>query len=148
MNTLRIERQNKTYHLVRGSGLQRSKRSKRRSERKTRALGAEQLIEALERPRHASAKLRQPLWCQEVAGKNSERHRTQTNGGGARPLEQEWLREHGTKYALEWVALDGAELVAHGKSARQVLQEAKAKGYHRPLIVQVPEQPELPFGGW
>jgi hypothetical protein len=79
---------------------------------------------------------------------NGKQNGARSSGVWDRSLEQEWLKQHGREFALDWVALDGAELVAHGKSARQVLEEAKTKGYHRPLIVQVPEQPELPFGGW
>jgi hypothetical protein len=115
---------------------------------KIRALGAEQLARAIKMPTHANARSQQTISGREAAGPHSEKHRAHVNGGGVRSLEQEWLREHGAEYAFEWVALDGAKLVAHGKSARQVLETAKTMGYDRPLIVQVPEEPELPFGGW
>jgi hypothetical protein len=75
------------------------------------------------------------------------------NGGklsamSARSLEQAWLKQHHAEYAGAWVALEGGNLVAQGSSARQVLEAAKAKGYQQPLVVHVPCEPQLPFGGW
>jgi hypothetical protein len=66
----------------------------------------------------------------------------------SRSLEQEWLAQHHAEYAGAWVALEGALLVAQGSSAREVLDAAKSGGYDQPLIVHVPPEPELPFGGW
>jgi Arc/MetJ-type ribon-helix-helix transcriptional regulator len=66
----------------------------------------------------------------------------------ARSLEQEWLKHHAADYAGSWVALEGARVVAHGSSAPQVLEAAKAEGFEQPLVVHVPSERELPFGGW
>jgi hypothetical protein len=66
----------------------------------------------------------------------------------SRSLEQAWLKQHHAEYAGVWVALEGASLVARGSSARQVLDAARSKGYEQPLIVHVPNEPQLPFGGW
>jgi hypothetical protein len=66
----------------------------------------------------------------------------------SRSLEQAWLKQHHTEYAGAWVALEGACLVAQGSSARQVLDAARSEGYDQPLIVHVPSEPPLPFGGW
>jgi len=67
---------------------------------------------------------------------------------GSRLLEQEWLHRHRGEYAGAWVALEGTRLVAVGSSARQVLDAAKLAGYEQPLVVHIPSEPELPFGGW
>jgi hypothetical protein len=66
----------------------------------------------------------------------------------SRSLEQIWLKEHHSEFPGDWVALEGASLVAHGPSARQVLEAAKSAGYEQPLIVHIPSEPQLPFGGW
>jgi hypothetical protein len=66
----------------------------------------------------------------------------------SRSLEQAWLKPHQAEYAGAWIALEGARLVAQGSSARQVLDAAQLKGHDQPLIVHVPGEPELPFGGW
>ena len=65
----------------------------------------------------------------------------------SRSLEQTWLDEHRAEYAGAWVALEGASLVAHGASARQVLDAAMSAGYDQPLVVHVPSELPLPFGG-
>jgi hypothetical protein len=66
----------------------------------------------------------------------------------SRLLEQAWLKQYRADYAGAWVALEGARLIAQGASARQVVDAARAGGYDQPLIVRVPSEPELPFGGW
>jgi Family of unknown function (DUF5678) len=68
--------------------------------------------------------------------------------GGARYLEQEWIKQHKAEYLGAWVALEGTRLLAHGSSAFEVLTAAKAKGSEQPLVVHIPLEPELPFGGW
>lgn len=65
-----------------------------------------------------------------------------------RGLEQQWLREHEAEFAGDWVALDGARLLGHGKSAREVLNAARSVGVKCPLVVHIPPQPETEFGGW
>ena len=90
-------------------------------------------------------------------GKNSVQHisgpvAVERNGGkatgGARSLERAWLKQHQAEHIGAWVALEGASLVAHGSSARQVLDAANSAGYEQPLVVHIPSEPELPFGGW
>ena len=68
--------------------------------------------------------------------------------GGARLAEQEWIRSHGELYAGQWVALDGSELISHGPRARAVRDEARAKGVEHPLLVRLPDEPQLPYAGW
>ena len=66
----------------------------------------------------------------------------------SRRLEQAWLTQHHAAYAGAWVALQGARLVACGSSAQQVLDAARSDGYDQPLVVHIPGEPPLPFGGW
>jgi len=66
----------------------------------------------------------------------------------SRSLEQAWLKQHHAEYAGAWVALEGARVVAQGISAREVLDTARSEGYDQPLVVHIPSEPDLPFGGW
>jgi len=65
-----------------------------------------------------------------------------------RRREQEWLHSNGPRYAGQWVVIDGDQLVSHGENAMDVLQQARAAGIQHPLLVQIPKEPPLPFGGW
>jgi hypothetical protein len=65
-----------------------------------------------------------------------------------RSLERIWLKQHQAEYAGAWVALEGARLLAQGSSALQVLDIATSMGYDQPLVVHVPSEADLPFGGW
>ena len=62
--------------------------------------------------------------------------------------EQEWLRAHGPEYSGQWVALNGDELLSHGSDARGVRDEARAKGVQTPLMVHIPDEPDLPSAFW
>src|SRR5713226_2283129 len=61
-----------------------------------------------------------------------------------RKRERDWLIEHSTEYAGQWVALDGGQLVAEGSRARDVLEKARALGHDQPLLVHVAERSALP----
>ncbi len=67
-------------------------------------------------------------------------------------LEQKWLTENREKYAGQWVALVGDNLLSHGTDAKAVYQEAHQKaaefGDALPLVVLMEKEPDLPFGGW
>ena len=65
-----------------------------------------------------------------------------------RYLEQQWLHDHEEEYRGQWLALHGSQLLASGTTAKQVMEEAHELGCPRPLIVRIPKEPELPFGGW
>jgi hypothetical protein len=70
-------------------------------------------------------------------------------GANSGPMpEQEWLRVHGQEYCGQWVALDGIELLSHGSDARRVRDEARAKGVQTPLMVHIPDEPNLPSAFW
>jgi hypothetical protein len=77
-----------------------------------------------------------------------EQNGSKVNAISSRHVEQDWLDQHHAAYAGAWVALDGTRLVAHGSSAQQVLDAAKSEGCEQPLIVHIPSEPPLPFGGW
>jgi predicted DNA-binding antitoxin AbrB/MazE fold protein len=66
----------------------------------------------------------------------------------ARLQEQEWIRLHGSSYRGQWVALQGSDLISHGTKGREVRDAARAKGIQRPLLVHLPDEPELPSAGW
>ena len=65
-----------------------------------------------------------------------------------RKREMQWVRLHGQEYAGKWVAVEGDRLLSSGRKAKPVLEHAQAQGVARPLLLHIPEQPELPFGGW
>jgi hypothetical protein len=62
--------------------------------------------------------------------------------------EQEWLRRYSDEYKGQWVALHGDVLLSDGSDARTVRDEARAKGIQLPLLVHIPEEPNLPSAGW
>jgi hypothetical protein len=66
----------------------------------------------------------------------------------AREREREWLHLNGPRYAGQWVAIEGDKLVSHGENAKAVLHQARAEGVQHPLLMQIPKEPPLPFGGW
>jgi predicted DNA-binding antitoxin AbrB/MazE fold protein len=62
--------------------------------------------------------------------------------------EQEWLRANSREYRGQWVALNGEELLSHGSDARGVRDEARAKGVQTPLMIHIPDEPNLPSAFW
>ena len=70
------------------------------------------------------------------------------DANSGRVPEQEWLRAHGQEYSGQWVALNGEELLSHGSDARGVRDEARAKGVETPLMVHLPDEPDLPSAFW
>ncbi len=61
--------------------------------------------------------------------------------------ELHWLATESGPYAGEWVALDGASLVAHGMKLAEVSAAAAAAGVVEPFFARV-SRDKLPFGGW
>ena len=52
------------------------------------------------------------------------------------------------KYKGLWVALvNDTEVISADKSVRKVVEEAKKKGYEKPLLFKVPKN-DLPFVGF
>lgn len=62
--------------------------------------------------------------------------------------ELQWLAKDSSPYTGQWVALDGARLVAHGASLATVSAAADTAGVEEPLFAHVSENQELPFAGW
>ena len=85
-----------------------------------------------------------------------EIRRTETNGlrlAEAEPeidrsRESDWLKEHAQQYAGKWVALSGDQLIAAGEDGVAIFNEAKAKGFDRPILFQVESPDAYPFGFW
>jgi hypothetical protein len=71
-----------------------------------------------------------------------------TNSGRMPEPEKEWLLAHGQEYSGQWVALNGEELLSHGSDARGVRDEARAKGVQTPIMVYIPDEPNLPSAFW
>jgi predicted DNA-binding antitoxin AbrB/MazE fold protein len=61
--------------------------------------------------------------------------------------EMLWLAKESAPYAGEWVALDGARLVAHGPKLAAVRAAAQAAGITEPFLASIPDN-DLPFAGW
>lgn len=59
----------------------------------------------------------------------------------------QWIEEHKEEYDGQWVCLDGDTLISHGKDAKSVYDEAKAKGIETPFMERVKAK-ILPWGGW
>lgn len=59
----------------------------------------------------------------------------------------DWLRQHAHEYAGEWVALDGARLIAHGPNEAEVWAAAQADGVALPLLHRIAAADEPPFMG-
>ncbi len=58
-----------------------------------------------------------------------------------------WIDEHKEEFDGQWVCLDGDELIAFGKDAKSVYDEAKVKGIKAPFMERVKAK-VLPWGGW
>jgi uncharacterized protein DUF5678 len=64
--------------------------------------------------------------------------------GAMRALQ--WIAEHAREYAGEWVALDGAQLIAHGRDHGEVWATAQASGAHLPLVTFVEDPDKIYMG--
>jgi len=60
----------------------------------------------------------------------------------------QWLIDNAREYAGQWVALDGARLIAHGHDHREVYAAANADGAYLPLIELVEDADAPPFAGF
>jgi hypothetical protein len=58
--------------------------------------------------------------------------------------------EQARRYAGQWVALDGDQVVADGPRPKEVLTEAETRGHNDPLLHYFPlRDPDTMFwGGW
>jgi hypothetical protein len=63
--------------------------------------------------------------------------------------EMRWLNEHSADYAGQWVVLDGDRLIASGREAKPLLEEARRLGIETPFLTLVQSDPDAPsWGGW
>lgn len=58
-----------------------------------------------------------------------------------------WVDENREEYDGQFVVLEGDELIAHGKNAKELYKIARSKGIESPFIKRVKAE-ILPFGGW
>lgn len=58
-----------------------------------------------------------------------------------------WIEEHKEEFDGQWVVLDGNRLISHGKDAKTVYDQARAKGIETPFLERVKAK-ILPWGGW
>ena len=61
--------------------------------------------------------------------------------------EMQWLTKESRPFAGEWVAVEGARLVAHGAKLAEVRAAAKTAGAVDPIFARVSSDTD-PFGGW
>ncbi|MGH9834763.1 MAG: DUF5678 domain-containing protein [Blastocatellia bacterium] len=54
-----------------------------------------------------------------------------------RSRELKWIKEHRKEYAGQWIALDGACLISHGTTSREVIAAARQSGVESPFIVHL-----------
>ncbi|MGH9765804.1 MAG: DUF5678 domain-containing protein [Blastocatellia bacterium] len=65
-----------------------------------------------------------------------------------RSREMRWIKEHRAKYAGQWVALDGDQLLSHGTDAHQVFADARRLATS-PFFAHLDPENEAHFiGGW
>jgi hypothetical protein len=66
-----------------------------------------------------------------------------------RQREMDWIRENRSKYANQWVVVEGARLIAADADAHRSFAAAKAAGIDVPFLVHVLAEDPLPFvPGW
>lgn len=70
------------------------------------------------------------------------------NGGKNPSPNIEWLKAHRNEVAGKYVALESGELIAKGRTLREVDQEAKKKGAIQPLLTYVAAEDEELWAGW
>lgn len=64
---------------------------------------------------------------------------------GAMPALR-WIAEHAREYAGQWVALDGARLIAHSRDHDEVWAAAQASGVYLPMVTFVEDPDKIHMG--
>lgn len=92
-------------------------------------------------------RLRQWLTEEELnlAGKNGA---DVTPSALHREREMQWLAQHESEYAGQWLALDGNRLLSYGEDPHKVRAEARARGVETPFVVFAEDPAEFFTGGW
>ena len=66
-----------------------------------------------------------------------------------RTREMDWIKDNRSKYADQWVVVEGDCLIAADADAHKVFAAAKAAGIEVPFLVHVLPEDPLPFvPGW
>ena len=60
---------------------------------------------------------------------------------------RKWLDEHEAEYLNQWVCLDGDQLIAHSRDAREVYRKAKEAGVKVPFVHHIGEEPKASWSG-
>ncbi len=62
-----------------------------------------------------------------------------------REVEMKWLQDHHSEVAAlypgEWIAIDGAKLVAHAGDLPTLLKLSREAGHRHPFITAIPSEP-------
>ena len=75
-----------------------------------------------------------------------ERSRRRAEIEGQYREEMAWLADNHHRYAGQWLALEGARLLASGATSREVFEQIGDRPVP-PLVIRIDEV-ELPFAGW
>ena len=71
---------------------------------------------------------------------------------GRRETELRWLQEHSDRiveFVGQWIAINGNELVSHGRSLREVREAVRQRGIEQPLMFYVAgDEPEISFAAF
>lgn len=85
------------------------------------------------------------LWFADVIGQPRSPLVLEAHGpsaqAGRRDIELRWLEQHTAELqglAGHWVAINGSELISHGRDLKEVLEEARKRKADRPLLFHVP----------
>lgn len=65
-----------------------------------------------------------------------------------RSREMAWIENNRSRYAGQWVALDGDRLIAYGNDPLAFKEKVKSEGVERPFVIHIKEEPEAYVGGW
>ncbi len=65
-----------------------------------------------------------------------------------RSRELHWLSQHRHEYYGEWVVLNADQLIGHGRNLGPIMEQARALGIERPLVVRIEEDEGPSMGGW
>jgi hypothetical protein len=99
------------------------------------------LEEARKLPAEEQRRLRAALNALESNGDTRPAYRTNEQ-------ERAWINAHREEYLDQWVALDGDHLIAHGRDAKKVYDEAREQGITAPYLERVSSKQEAFIGGW
>ncbi|MGH9751481.1 MAG: DUF5678 domain-containing protein [Blastocatellia bacterium] len=61
--------------------------------------------------------------------------------------ERQWIKEHKSEYAGQWVALDGDRLIAASPIQQEVWDAVIADSATLPLVLRIPSPDDLPYIG-